>query len=148
MIKNALKILILILSTLLLFSCSAQKAVKQECPKITNNAWILQEVEKCGIRNADTFYMKHFVKWNLAHVPKVGDVIKIEGKIGVIIDKPTFETGKVQPEFGITGDPTKNPGYWVKYWKFRFVALNACSTSVYRTNANTQPTHYTRLSKF
>lgn len=131
-------------------SCTTVQKAKELCPSQTLNAFVLLQVKQLRVSNPDTALMENFIKCHKTYMPRIGDVVKVDGITGVIISKPVPAYGRTgQTTYGRTSDPTKNGGSWVHWWDFRFVAQSSnCSTSVFRTAANAQLTHFTRLSKF
>lgn len=144
--KNSI---IFLLFTLSVTSCVTSKKSKQVlCPTQTPNQFLFQELKKLGIRNIDTSDIL-FVKPTKKHLPRLGDVIITDGKMYVIIDKPTPIYGKAGQTIFNTGDPAKNGGHWLTWWKYRAVSQGKnCTTIVARSNSDTKIQKFTRLQKF
>ena len=119
------------------------------CKSQTPNQFLYFHAQKLGVKNIDTVYIQ-FIKPTKNHIPKLGDVVVIDGITGIILTKPVPEYGrKGQSDYGRTSDPTKNNGNWATWWKYKFVAQGEnCTTKVYSVGADTKITKFTSLSKF
>lgn len=125
----------------------AQKSKTVLCPKQTENEFLLLQAQNLRVPRPDTSHIT-WVKPTRKHIPRLGDVVQIEGITGIIVTKPQTRLGKTG-QTQHTGDPRQNGGYVKTWWYYKFLAQgSSCTTRVFSVGADTKIEKFTRLSKY